>query len=182
MHFFFYYIPQRYFKSLHLFSISTATIFVHIVIISSWSTETVSWLVTLLPFLHSYNLFSTQNLKDQLNPEIRSCSSLDYYDCRLPVSLRWKPELCIIPRRTPSFLFASPSHNTHSLFHYIPIVLLSFLCLKQSERAHWCIFVVVVFAWNAHPCSHHIYLFLVCSWNFHSTVTITQKAFLYHAN
>ena len=136
------------------------------------------------PCSHSYTLiicFLPRIYKDQLNPQIRSCSFLDYYDCRLPASLRWKPELLIIPRRTPSFPFASSSHNTHSLFHHIPIVLLSFLCLKQSERAHWCIFVVV-FAWNAHPSSHHIYLFLVCSWNFHSTVTITQKAFLYHAN
>ena len=68
MHFFFYYIPQRYFTSLYLFSISTATISVHTVIISSWSTETVSCLVTLLPFLHSYNLFSTQNLQGSVKP------------------------------------------------------------------------------------------------------------------
>lgn len=89
------------------------------------------------PCSHSYTLiiyFLPRIYKDQLNPKIRSCSFLDCYDCRLPASLRWKPELLIIPRRTPSFLFASSSHNTHSLLHYIPIVLLSFLCLKQRVR------------------------------------------------
>lgn len=77
MHFLKNHIPQRYFKSVYLFSVSTAAIFATLRLsLPGLLKQCLDW----PPCSHSYTLiiyFLPRIYKDQLNPEIRSCSSLN---------------------------------------------------------------------------------------------------------